>query len=128
MVCKTNRIYKQKYCAGDLKKKIAITKRVSAPLKGNDPLTPQFTFTTIKTVWAGLKTTSGTVYVDGIATNDGSTHIFIIRYADNITQELFIEHNGKRYDIIDVRNINEQDTWLELKCKISGYSELRGSE
>ena len=126
MVCSVNRIKKQKYCAGDLTKKITITQRTLDKANPN-PLTPKYVFPTVKTLWAGVKTVSGVIYRDGISTNDGSTHVFIIRYNDNITQELFVEHGGKRYDILDVVNINEQDTWLELRCKLNGLSELRGS-
>lgn len=123
MTCQVKRIKKTKYCAGDLRHRIKFLQRTNGDFStslsglGNS-------FSEYKTTKAGVKTTSGNVMVDGVMVNDGSTHVFVMRYTPNITKELFIEFKGYVYDIADIVNLEERDKYLEVRAKKGRLREL----
>ena len=78
MKCKYKSIDKINYCTGDLRNSISIVQRTKDPFS-TDPFNPKYSFTQTISTFAGIKTTSGNIIVDGVAINDGATHIFIIR-------------------------------------------------
>lgn len=127
MKCSKKQLSKTSYCIGDFVHKIDLTKRSDKEFT-DDIGEVDYDFTLIRSIWVGLKTTSGTIWRDGIATNDGASHIFIMRYSKDIKNELFIEYKGTRYEIIDTKNVDEMSEWLELRCKKIGLVELKGSK
>ena len=85
-------------------------------------------FIDTETVWAGCKTTRGQEVFGDINTAREITHIFTIRYLDYLTQEYYILYDNKRYDILDVENIDEENRFMRLRCNVRGSDELEATK
>jgi len=110
-------------CIGDLNKKVVIKSRVLTPSStGSVDYTE--VFTTVATVWALVKTSvKGNEVFDGthlMVDKDIFTHEVYIRYRSGITQENWIEYNSEHYNILDITNINEDNTFLKIRCIVRG--------
>jgi len=56
----------------------------------------------------------------GFSVEDGYTHTFEILYkaeVDNL-EKFFIGYNGKRFEVLEVVNVNEENKLLRLNCTI----------
>ena len=127
MTCKIKTIPKIKYCIGTLKKTVSLEQRVKSKFASNQSKL-EYKYTEIAKIKCGIKTVSGNIIRDGIAINDGASHLFVMRYRENMTQELFLNYNLYRYDILDVTNVNEDNKWLEVRAKKVGLIQLEGSK
>lgn len=124
--CKTIHRENIELCAGDLRSKVKILAKAITPSStGGVDFTE--TYTTAATVWAMIKTdpTVGATVFDETMTAPTSgikitTHEFYIRYRTGVTAENVIEYNNKYYDVIRVMNLNEQDSYLHLLCRLRG--------
>lgn len=112
----------KKICPSDFKNLITIQNRALNP----DNTTADFNidFTDKVQVWAGIKTTRGQEVFGDVNTAREITHIFTIRYIDYLTQEYWILFKDKRYDILDVENIDERNKFMRLRCNVRGSEEI----
>jgi len=127
MSCKN----KCKVTIGSLNKKITLQTRKINKWATNDNSEPRYLMEDVATVWSALKIKSPYIIIDGIGHDRPYTHIFTIRYMDNVTNELFIIYEGNRYKITNFANKGEEDRYhrfIELYAKISGAKDLLGSE
>lgn len=116
--CKQISIDRKIICAGDLKHKIKIQSRaIKTPVTGVD-LTEEMTDE--KTAWAGIKTGRGESIFDAQQVERDVTHYFFVRYISWITAEHWILYKTKRYDILDIENINEDNEFMRLRCNVRG--------
>lgn len=118
---------KTSYCVGDFNKRIKIQKRAinnfNKTIGGLN-----YNFKTVFTGWAGIKTLTGKIWVDGIVTNDGATHLFIMKYIKNVTSEQFIIFEGCRYDIVDTTDVDEEHEILEIRARKTGLADNKGAD
>lgn len=125
MVCKKNCT---RFKIGNLNNRIILQKRDTDNWNTLDNGEPAYKFTTIKKVWANVKTKTPYSILDGIGQNPKYTHKFTIRYRDDVGDESFILFQDKRYNITNFINELEQNKFLTLYAIISGYQDLKGSE
>jgi len=78
-------------------------------------------------VWAKIQTTIGKEIFAGVNVDRDVTHIFTIRYIDYITAQYWILFEGKRYDILNVENIDEENKFMRLRCNVRGEDELQST-
>ena len=114
-------------CAGSLNKRIEIQSRT---IRGARPGQKKFSeeFKEKNEVWAMLETTRGTQLFDGTDLMDGITHIFYIRFQENITQENWILFEDRRFDILDVEDLDENHEFLKLSCNERGNKNVKVNE
>lgn len=130
-VCTFKRINKVKLCTADLRHKVAIQARA---LTGNYPneFSPEIEFTTIAMPWAAIETTRGTSKFSGVNINDNISHIFTMRYNDTLngveTGNHFILFHNRRFRILNVTNVNEDDTTLAFECTERGEDAQEATE
>lgn len=114
-------------CLADLNRKIIVKSRVLTP-SGVGSVDYSETFATVTTLWALVKTLDmrGREEFDGTQLRSearfSATHDMYVRYTANVTQENFIEYNNEYYDILEVTNLNEDSTFLHLKCSLRGLN------
>lgn len=129
--CVKKRIDRIEICASDLNKKIAIQSRtLGAPSPGSTQ--PNYTFTDIANPWAGIETPRGASKFLGVNINDATTHIFIVRYrallADLEVANNFILFKNRRFRILNVTNMNEDDIFLAIETTERGDDDKDANE
>lgn len=72
-------------------------------------------FTTVKTVWAGITTLGGREHIEAKQAQAEVTHRIFIRYTPIINHSHLISFAGNKYDIQYLVNINEENKFLELR-------------
>ena len=80
-------------------------------------------YVTIASPWACVETRRGSDTFDNIELGDTYTHVFHIRYRDNLPATIWIEYKNQRYDIVDVENLDERNEFLKICAKLSGDSD-----
>jgi SPP1 family predicted phage head-tail adaptor len=113
-------------CAGDLKHLIEIkTRDIQPPDSGVDFDYQEVTFAK---PWAKIETVNGLEDFDNINTGQNITHRFYIRFLDGLTEQEWIIYNGRRYDILNVVNINEENTFMKIECTNKGKDSQPGAQ
>lgn len=116
-ICKRVNITKKKVCIGDMTKKIKVqTRSIVAP----DNVDYSQDIKDFKEVWAAIQTSKGSEIFDGTNIIGVATHFFYIRRIDGVTFENFVEYNSKKYKILDVQNLDEDDLFMVLRCTERG--------
>jgi len=120
-VCKTIRRRHRKICIGDLDNLVKLQNRsLTAPSSGVDA-TEEFTdFQANPNVYALMETVNGKEFFDGIGTVINITHNIYIGFITGVTAETWIEFDGRRFDILDVEDLDERKEFLRLICNDRG--------
>lgn len=110
---------KPSVCIGALNKKIAIQSR---DMSFSSFIDNDENFVTLYEPWARVTTKTQEAFFDETNTSGIITHTFDIRYNKNytITSENFILYKSKRYKILKVENIGEDDLYIRMDCVIRG--------
>lgn len=113
---------RRQLCIGDLDTEIVLQDRkIIAPTTTVD-FSENFTEAAI--VWAKMDTGRGKTAFDDSEIETDITHEFSIRYLDGITAETWILFENRRFDIIDVEDMEERHEWLVLRCSERGPDSL----
>lgn len=131
MPCQKKRIPTVKICTGDLKHKITIqTRQLGGVSVGT--YTPQETFTTLASPWAGIETPNGRSRFLGTNINEKTTHVFIVRYQSTIAElevhNNFILYDSRRFKILSVTNTNEDNNFLAIEATERGDDDKDASD
>ena len=118
-VCKRISITKKKICIVDLKHKVKVQTRAIVPPEGVDY---SQLLTDVKLAWAALQTKKGVEIFDGTNIIGIATHYFYVRIIADVTFVNFVEYKDKKYRILDVQNLDEDDEFLLLRCTERGES------
>ena len=125
----------KKIPVGDMRDRISIRERGVAAPDFNNPAKFEEAYKTIATLWCKVKTNqSGRDEFSDVNVSTGggillsSTHVFTIRYMDNITSENVVEYKGDNYEINRIINPEERNMYLELNCKVLGDRELEANQ
>lgn len=95
---------------------------IVAPIFGSSDFDESFTGDQV--VKAVIVTERGKTLFDGVNTDIPVTHKLYIGYLAGVTSETWVLlSDGRRLDIVDVENKNEQNKCLILRCKERGTSE-----
>lgn len=121
---------KTQVCTGNLDKLIEIYQRDIEPPLNSFIADPDYTetFTLLYTVWSMIQTPKGKVIFDDIGTEKRITNVFYTRYLPDITSQNWIVYNGQRYDIERVKNLEENNLYLEIATIIRGDDTKAASE
>lgn len=120
--CRKIRKTTRKLCVGDLDQLISLIKRtLKAPKTGVD-----FTHesTKIEEVWCFIKTLRGQEQFANVEQGPLPTHAFHVLYDERITKEYDIEFENKRYDILDVEDLDENHEFMILRARIKGKKSI----
>lgn len=106
-------------CIGSLNQKIDLEVRVLTPKSDNDVDYDEI-FTQFKTVWAMVETVAGKTMFDKSNIERVVTHNFYIRFIVNITFENWIKYKSQYFDILNVENFGERNSFYKLTTAIRG--------
>ena len=73
--------------------------------------------TTDDTVWAAISPSSGREFFDQEQVQAENTVVVLIRYRSGTSPKQQFTHDGKTYEIISVKNMDERDFYMYLLCK-----------
>lgn len=80
---------------------------------------PEETESTVLSCYASVKTTKGYTLIANDSDFEKAYTNFTIRYPkEEITRDMIIEYNGKKYSIEYLNNINEENIELEIQAKV----------
>lgn len=104
-------------------KPVALQNRdIVAPVAGSTDFDENFTDKGLP-VQALISTERGKVLFDGVSTDQKITHKICIEFVTGVTAETWILFSSRRFDILDVENVGEQDICLVLRCNERGTGE-----
>lgn len=130
--CETKRIKTVLLCIGDLTHLVEVQTREL--IAGDfEETAPVELFTTIHYRWAAIETVgAGVARFGKITVLDDATHIFWMIWDSEMpdleTNNHWILSDSKRYKILKVHNINENDTTFAIQTVERGDSSLEASE
>ena len=109
-----------RYCIGDMRRLIEVQIRnITVPVGDSVDHGENFTF--FVQMHALITTSGGISVFDETNTVVGvATHIFIVPFRPNITFENWIRFKGKRFRILDVTNIDDEDLFIMLRATERG--------
>lgn len=70
----------------------------------------------VATVWAEMKPTRGTEFLEYYKDANALQYKVTIRYRPGLTEKDVLEHNGRQFEINSIININEENVALEIYC------------
>ena len=112
----------RKLCIGDLNTLIKLQSRsITEPLFGGTDFDEDFVDT--GEVWAKVETVSGKTIFDGVGSDIVVTHMITIRFDSSVSNETWIELDGKRIDILNFEDWEERHEFLLLLCTNRGVGE-----
>ena len=71
----------------------------------------------METVWARIEPITGREYWNAEQVKSELTHMVVIRYMTNVTSRCRLLFNNRILNILGVVNVEEQDVFLQLRCK-----------
>lgn len=115
---------KRQICLGDLDSLITLENRnIQAPEFDTVDFDEVFT-EAIPDVWAMIETVRGKTFFDGVNTEKDITHLIYIMFDLTVTAETWVKFNdGRRFDILDVENLDERSQFMLLHCQDKGTKE-----
>lgn len=120
-VCAPIRRKHRKVCIGDLDTLVKLLNRaLTAPLTGVDASETFTDFQADPNVYSLMETVSGKTFFDGIATDINVTHNIYILFITGVTAETWIEFDNRRFDVLDVEDLDERHEFLKLVCNDRG--------
>ena len=99
---------------GELNRRIALQTVSYTPAGGVD-LTP--VYATVANLWAQAVTLKGAARIDGVNAGEGPTHRFVIRRRTDVSAKNFILYASRRFKVLGVENVDEQNRWQDLLCE-----------
>lgn len=70
----------------------------------------------IATRWANLKAVRGSEYYEAQKIRQELTYKITCRFLQGITPDMLIAYGDRKFSIVDVINIDEEDEWLEIRA------------
>jgi SPP1 family predicted phage head-tail adaptor len=121
MKCSSIKKSTNKVCLADLNKRIKIQTSSIAPNNSPNGLS-SVAFTTILEVWAMIKTSPSSSFIDGVNVANGLNTDFYIRYSSEIPLEkqLWIEYDGNLFKISFSENIDKENKFVRLRSVEKG--------
>ena len=110
----------RKVCTGDLRDRITLQDRSIAP----EEIDFTENFSNNIEVWAMIATVRGLESFDGVNVETLVTHNIYIRFLPGVTEETWVLFDDRRFDIVDVENLDERKTFLLLRCKERGQKDI----
>lgn len=126
--CRKVRSVKRQICIGAMDKLITLKGRDITPPKDNSVDYTQ-TFDSGALEWSDVKTLPrGPIMFDRTNTARQVTHIFQLRYRDDITAQTWVEYENVNYDVISVEDLEERHEFLFLYAVKRGNKTLPVNE
>lgn len=112
---------------GDMRTRIELCERsLTAPNFNTASVTEKYSVLT-KT-WAEVITLDGYRSFDGIPMVDRPTHLFIIRFRENVTSETRIRYNKELYRILKLQDPEERGMYLYIYAKPDGDEDKEAAQ
>lgn len=93
-------------------------RRIRTPEGGSVDYTEEFTDGS--DIAAMIQTKSGSTVFDSVGQELAVTHWFTIPYEVGITSENWVLFDGRRFDIVDIEDLNERKLFQVLRCQETG--------
>lgn len=105
---------------GELNKKITlVSHRLKSPFMGAEE-DMEVSYLTEKQVWAKIQTVKPKKTFNGVSLTPAPTHMFTIRYRDDVCTEWSVVYKDNRYSIEDIQAYDEDKNFMVLYCGILG--------
>ena len=119
MACKKTKNEKKRYCLGDFRHSIRILNGKTFATTGDYDVENN----TILSTRAIVKTTSGSVFHNGVVIQTDTTHKFTIRFTQTqISKNYMILFKEEYYNIESIENENEDSLYLIIRASKRGDS------
>lgn len=69
------------------------------------------------TVFASIAPVGGNQYMRDAVVQSDVTHLIDIRYRATTTPDTRVTFGSRKFDILEVVNIDERKTWMRLRCR-----------
>jgi SPP1 family predicted phage head-tail adaptor len=117
----------RKHSTGDMRIRIKLkTRTLKPPVFGSASHSEAFESIS---VWAKVETVSmGRRDFDNVNIEERPTHLFTIRFREDVTAETFVEYRGENYDVLNTVDPEERQQYLELQCKVKGDKTLEANK
>jgi len=133
--CKFHKPTRKKLCRGDLNKKIRIQTR-DLDESDYDSSQPVEQFATVFTRRSTLETVTGILSggkkFSGVSIDERTTHIFYVLYSSALevieSSNYFILFREKRFRVVSVTNINEDNQFLAIQVTDRGEDSLEATK
>lgn len=125
--CETIGRKKVSVCTGDLRWRVDIVTRGLAPPSGNSVDFIEG-FIPVATVWAMVQPVKPFSTLNSVSVEKEPTHMFIIRYRNDVTSENFIVHDNKYYDIVRMDDLDSTKSYLRLYALETGSTTKEASK
>jgi SPP1 family predicted phage head-tail adaptor len=105
---------KRKVCIGALDRQVTLKSRaIQSPTGGSVDYSENFV--SLGSEWANIiSLRKGPIFYDGTNIAKQATHIFEIRYRDDVDSETWVEMSGDNYDVLNVMDVDERNEFLHL--------------
>jgi CRISPR/Cas system endoribonuclease Cas6 (RAMP superfamily) len=121
-ICKNIPKTNTRYCVGDMRRLIEVQIRDITPPPANS-VDHDEDFTFFIFMHAIIETVNGISVFDETNTVVGvASHKFIVPFRGGITFENWIRFKGKRFRILDVTNIDDEDKFIVLRATERGIT------
>ena len=136
MNCVKTRFDRVILCAGTMKHCIEILSReMKAPEPGVS-LNASPEFTAVSVTAGRLEDTSGTPRYAGVNTESGVTHAVYISFDPDVYEldlntcfvKVSFTNRDRYFKMKKVRNLGEQDQYIEFECAETGFTDLEAAE
>lgn len=111
----------RKVCVGDLEDFGAITVRAITPPAGSSVDFTE-TFTLKQDTFMLIETKRGEAIFDDVGVEQDVTHHVYIPFIDGVTFQDWLDFENKRFDIIDVEDLDERHEFQLLRCTNRGLN------
>jgi len=112
--CRKSPGTKRGVCIGAMDRLITLKSRaIQAPVGGSVDYSEDFDF--LGTAWSNiLSLKKGPIFFDGTNVAKQATHLFQIRYRDDVASEIWVELDGNNFDVLRVEDLEERHQFLYL--------------
>lgn len=117
----------RKVAVGDLRDCISLEVRaIQAPVFGSASFTEAYTV--ISEPWCKVETQFNARIFDDVATDDKPSHLFTIRWREDVTTETRIRWRSDLYRIQRIDNFEGRDEYLLMYASIEGDESKEASQ
>lgn len=114
---------RKRMCIGKMDKRILIQKRTQRHTSSG----MVYTFETVYTLWANLKTNNGLERFSDINISEAWSHLWKVRKNKNITTEYWVNYDDNNYKLISINHLDDA-RYTFLYSRETGDDDLQGSQ
>lgn len=123
--CRAIRNLKRTICIGGMDRLVTLKRRAIGTPTGDSPDYSEG-FSPLADVWANIVSLSrGPAFFDGTNVLRQATHVFGIRYRDDLDIEIWVEYESSNYDVLNIEDLEERRDFMFLYAMKRGDDSIK---